>query len=223
MSRSIEVIVCQGILCADFNEGRLVIDTGSPVSLGPNIAVKILDAGVQLNPSFGTYTWESVRQSLPFDAVGLVGVDAFSGSTIGFDIGNQILTRIDEPIEGNPVPFAMGSPVIECSIGEEKLRCVLDTGAGLSYLRDSRLATLGQKNGNQTDFHPMLGKFDVDTVTCSLMAGGKLATEIFGLATENLQALLENTGIDGILGTTFFAQGVVEVDFANEIVGLSMG
>ena len=34
MSQSIEVKVCDGILCADFNEGRLVVDTGSPVSLG---------------------------------------------------------------------------------------------------------------------------------------------------------------------------------------------
>ena len=223
MSQSIEVIVCQGILCADFNEGRLVIDTGSPVSLGPNIAVKILGAGVQLSLGFGNYTWESVHQSLPFDAVGLVGVDAFSGSAIGFDVGNQILTRIDGPIEGDPVPFAMGSPVIECSIGEERLRCVLDTGAGLSYLRDSQRAVLGQKNGSQTDFHPILGEFEVDTVACSLMAGGKLTTEIFGLATDNLLALLENAGVDGILGTSFFAQGVVEVDFTNEIVGLSMG
>lgn len=222
MSQSIEVIVCEGILCADFNEGRLVIDTGSPVSLGPNIAVKILGAGVQLNPGFGNYTWESVRQSLPFDAVGLVGVDAFSSSTIGFDIGNQILTRIDTPIDGSPAPFSMGSPVIECSIGEEMLRCVLDTGSGLSYLRDSNLVTLGQMLGKRTDSHPMLGEFEVDTVACSLMVGGKVITEVFGLAPDNLIALLENARIDGILGTSFFAQGVIEVDFAKEIIGLSM-
>ena len=46
MSQSIEVNVCEGILCADFNEGRLIIDTGSPVSLGPDIAVRVLGSVV---------------------------------------------------------------------------------------------------------------------------------------------------------------------------------
>ena len=219
MSQSIEVIVCDGILCADFNEGRLIIDTGSPVSLGPDITVKILGNAVQLVSSFGSYTWASIQQALTFEAVGLIGVDAFSDSILGFDVGNKTLAKIDAEITGNDEAFVMGSPVIECQVGEEKLKCLLDTGAGLSYLRDAQVALSGQSLGMRRDFHPILGQFDVETVACSVIAGQHLITEVFGIATESLMPLMESAQIDGILGTSFFQKGVIEIDFSNEVVG----
>ncbi len=222
MSQSIEVNVCQGILCADFNEGRLIIDTGSPVSLGPDIVVRVLGSAVQLNSSFGSYAWSDIQQSLPFDAVGLIGVDAFADAVLGFDIANHTVARLDSSVQGDPSAFVLGSPVMHCQVGENKLRCVLDTGAGLSYLKQHEAAELGQALGKQTDFHPMLGQFEVETVACSLILGEQLITEVFGLATDNLRALMDRAQIDGILGTSFFEQGVIEIDFANEIVGLSV-
>ncbi len=222
MSQTIEVNVCQGILCADFNEGRLIIDTGSPVSLGPDVVVRVLGSAVQLNSSLGSYAWFDIQGSLPFDAVGLIGVDAFADAVLGFDIANNTIARLESLNHGNPSAFVMGSPVIDCQIGEDKLRCVLDTGAGLSYLKQHEVAELGQSLGKQTDFHPMLGQFEVETVACSLILGEQLITEVFGLATDNLRTLMEKAQIDGILGTSFFEQGIIEIDFANEVVGLSV-
>ena len=223
MSQSIEVNVCEGILCADFNEGRLIIDTGSPVSLGPDITVHVLGSAIKLNSSFGAYVWSDVQKSLPFDAVGLIGVDAFSDATLGFDVANGTVVRLESSIEGAQSSFVMGSPVISCQIGEDKLRCVLDTGAGLSYLKHHEVASFGQVLGKQEDFHPILGQFEIETVACSLILGEQVITEVFGLATENLRTLMETAQIDGILGTSFFGQGVIEIDFANEIVGFSVG
>ena len=88
MSQATEVMVCNGVLCAEFCEGRLVIDTGSSVSLGPDITVQILGNAIQLSPSFGSYIRASIQQALPFEAVRLVGVDLFSDLTLGFDVGN---------------------------------------------------------------------------------------------------------------------------------------
>ena len=222
MSQSIEVQVVGGILCADFNEGRLIIDTGSPVSLGPDTTIQLLGCAIQLNSTIGNYAWAQIQESLPFDAVGLIGVDAFSESSLGFDLTNDTLALLEMPVEGNHEPFIMGSPVIRCQVGEENLLAVLDTGAGLSYLRDAQLATFGKSLGRTRDFHPLLGEFEVDTVECSVMVGDQSVTEVFGLANEDLQRLMQIATIDGILGTSFFAHGVVEVDFANEIVGLSI-
>ena len=223
MSQSIEVNVCEGILCADFNEGRLIIDTGSPVSLGPDIAVRVLGSVVQLNSSFGAYAWAEIQNSLPFDAVGLIGVDAFSDATLGFDVANQTVARIEPPIEGVEASFVMGSPVIDCQIGEDKLRCVLDTGAGLSYLKQHEVARLGQSLGRQHDFHPMLGSFDVETVACPIVVGGQSLTETFGLPTEQLRRLMDAANIDAILGTSFFEKSLVEIDFKNEVIGIALG
>ena len=223
MSKSIEVKVCEGTLCADFNEGRLIIDTGSPVSLGPDIAVRVLGSVVQLNSSFGSYAWAEIQDSLPFDAVGLIGIDAFSDATLGFDIANQTVVRLESSIEGVQSSFVMGSPVIDCQIGEDKMRCVLDTGAGLSYLKRHEVAGLGQPLGNQHDFHPMLGSFEVETVACPIVVGGQSLTETFGLATEQLGRLMDAAGIDAILGTSFFGKSVVEIDFKNEVIGIALG
>jgi len=223
VSQSIEVNVCEGILCADFNEGRLIIDTGSPVSLGPDITVRVLGSAIQLNSSFGAYAWLDVQKSLPFDAVGLIGVDAFSDATLGFDVANGTVVRLESSIEGAQSSFVMGSPVISCQIGEDKLRCVLDTGAGLSYLKHHEVAGLGQPLGNQHDFHPMLGSFEVETVACPIVVGGQSLTETFGLATEQLGRLMDAANIDSILGTSFFEKSLVEIDFKNEVIGIALG
>lgn len=222
MSKSIEVIVREGILCADFNEGCLIIDTGSPVSLGPDIAVRILDSVVQLNSSFGSYGWAEIQKSLPFDAVGLIGVDAFSDAALGFDVANNTLARLEASIAGNKTAFVMGSPVVQCQIGEDRLSCVLDTGAGLSYLRSDKTAVFGKALGKQRDFHPMLGEFEVETVACTLVIGGQSLTEIFGIATTELRQLMDAGNIDALLGTTFFQQSLIEIDFQNEIVGMTL-
>ena len=223
MPESIEVVVRGGILCADFNEGCLIIDTGSPVSLGPDIPVRVLGSVVHLNSRFGSYTWTEIQESLPFAAVGLVGVDAFSDAVLGFDVANNTLARLEASIEGNKTAFVMGSPVVQCQIGEDRLSCVLDTGAGLSYLRNEKTAVFGQSLGKQHDFHPMLGEFEVETVACTLVIGDQSLTETFGIATAELRQLMDTANIDAILGTTFFQQSLVEIDFQNEIVGIALG
>ena len=221
MNQSIEVQVVEGILCADFNEGRLIIDTGSPVSLGPDIAVQLLGCAVQLNSTIGNYAWAQIQESLPFDAAGLIGIDAFSESSLGFDLTNNTLALLEMPVEGNHEPFIMGSPVVRCQIGEENLLAVLDTGAGISYLRNAQLAAFGKPLGRTRDFHPMLGEFEVDTVDCSVMVGNQSVTEAFGLATEDLQRLMQMAKIDAILGTSWFQKCVIEIDFKSELVGLT--
>ena len=222
MPESIEVVVREGILCADFNEGCLIIDTGSPISLGPDIPVRVLGSVVQLNSNFGSCAWTEIQQSLPFDAVGLIGVDAFSDAVLGFDVANNTLARLDVSIDGDETPFVMGSPVIHCQIGEDRLSCVLDTGAGLSYLRSDETAVFGQALGRQHDFHPMLGKFEVETVACMLVMGDHSLTETFGIATAELRQLMDAANIDAILSTTFFQQSLIEIDFQNEIVGMTL-
>ncbi|MEC8694747.1 MAG: hypothetical protein VXX88_06235 [Pseudomonadota bacterium] len=222
MPESIEVGLRGGILCADFNEGCLIIDTGSPVSLGPDIPVCVLGSVIHLNSSFGSYAWTEIQEGLPFDAVGLIGVDAFSDAVLGFDVANNTLARLDISIDGDETAFVMGSPVVHCQIGEERLRCILDTGAGLSYLRSDETAVFGKALGKQHDSHPMLGKFEVETVACTLVVADQSLTETFGIATAELCQLMETANIDAILGTTFFQQSLIEIDFQNEIVGMTL-
>ena len=220
METSIDVDICNGILCADFNEGRLIIDTGSPVSLGPDIAIQILGSAVKLNSSFGNYAWAQIQESLPFDAVGLVGVDAFTDAILRFDLSNNTVARLSAPLTGQVVSFVMGSPTIQCRIGGDSLLCLLDTGAGLSYVHNHTLTNPGNVCGSREDFHPLLGRFHVDTSEYEIVVGDHTVTDIFGLATPDLSQLLSIAKIDAILGTSFFKKAIVEIDFQNEVVSL---
>ena len=223
METSIDVDVRDGILCADFNEGRLIIDTGSPVSLGPDIAIQILGSAVQLNSSFGNYAWAQIQESLPFDAVGLVGVDAFTDAVLGFDLGNNTLARLSGPLKGPSVPFVMGSPIIKCQVGEDSLLCLLDTGAGLSYVQNNVLADPGNVFEAREDFHPLLGRFNVETAEYPMTIDNHTMIDTFGLATPDLSQLLSIAKIDAILGTSFFRKAIVEVDFQSEVVIITPG
>ena len=152
----------------------------------------------------------------------MIGVDAFSDVVLGFDVANNTLARLDVAIDGDKTTFVMGSPVVQCQIGEERLSCVLDTGAGLSYLRSDETAVFGQALGKQHDFHPMLGELEVETVACTLVVGEQSLTETFGIATAELRQLMNTANVDAILGTTFFQQSLIEIDFHNEIVGMTL-
>ena len=67
----------------------------------------------------------------------------------------------------------------------------------------------------------MLGSFEVETVACAIVAGDQSVTETFGLATDELNQLMETANIDAILGTSFFQQSLIEIDFKNELVGIT--
>jgi hypothetical protein len=54
------------------------------------------------------------------------------------------------------------------------------------------------------------------------MVGDQSMTEVFGLATKDLQRLMQMAKIDAILGTSWFQKSVVEIDFKNELVGLTI-
>jgi len=91
----------------------------------------------------------------------------------------------------------------------------------LSYLKRREVASLGQALGKQHDFHPILGSFEVETVACAIVVGEQSVTETFGLATDQLGQLMETAKIDAILGTSFFQQSLIEIDYKNELVGIT--
>jgi len=55
-----------------------------------------------------------------------------------------------------------------------------------------------------------------------VMVGDQSMTEVFGLATEDLERLMQIAKIDAILGTSWFQKCVVEIDFQAELVGLTV-
>ena len=116
----------------------------------------------------------------------------------------------------------MGSPAIRCQIGEESVLCVVDTGAGLSYLTERELCESSRFVGLEQDFHPILGSFEVETYELPVTINGKTIVEKFGLAPAELKTMLEMVDVGGILGTSFFAHGVLNIDFKNEVVAFDV-
>ncbi len=217
----IEIYLEQGVLSADFDEGRLVIDTGSPYSLGPNIDIQLLGRVIRLQPSLIGFPWSRIQESMPFNAVGLIGVDAFVESTFCLDISGGALRLTDQRIDGESMEFAIGSPTVHCAIASTIQRCIIDTGAKMCYITDAELANAGDYAGQAEDFHPLLGEFTVETYDLPMSLFGIDAIERVAVAPPALAMQLQALNIGGVIGTSLLARGVLTIDFRSQVIDFS--
>ena len=136
---------------------------------------------------------------------------------IGADILNQFDILVDPTtntlkLSQDELPLAgpsleldsfMGIPIIEATVGEDKVRMFIDTGAKLSYFDSDRTRAF-QSVGVETDFYPGLGEFNTNAYDIPVM----LATETVPLRVGNLPQSLKMTlmmaDTGGILGTAIF-------------------
>jgi hypothetical protein len=218
----IAVILENGVLSSNMDVGRLVIDTGSPRSLGSNEVISIFGRAVRLNPSLMGYPWANIRRSFDFEVVGLLGVDAFSGLTVCLDISAGFLKVSSEAIDGESVEFAMGSPTVHCSIADLIQNCIIDTGAKLCYVTDRNLAESGDFSGIAQDFHPLLGTFEVETFDLGLSLFGYEFVERVAVAPSSLSSQLTAMGIGAVIGTNLISRGILTIDFERHLVAFDL-
>ena len=99
---------------------------------------------------------------------------------------------------------------------------LLDTGAEISVIKQSRAQSLGlQFEGKgQTEASGGAAEFlNVKGVTLSLPGADVLNPTVVAMPLESLEPLLGRE-VDGILGADLFNRFVVEIDYANQIVNL---
>ncbi len=216
------VFLEQGVLTTTINGQRMVIDTGCPTSLGMNEAIDVLGRSVRLNSSLMGYPWSRIQERFRFPVSGIIGVDAFSESTVCLDIGGGSLKLSQVPVQGESVEFLKGSPTVHCSVSGSIQNSIVDTGAKLCYVADREVIREGDFAGIAEDFHPLLGVFEVETYELSIGLFGYDVVERVAVAPEGIARLLAAKHIGAVVGTSLISRGVLTIDFQRQCVAFDL-
>jgi hypothetical protein len=195
-----------GHIIVDTGVQKLLIDTGSPTSIG-NAPVQL---GGQPIPVAGNYMGLEVSEisamvGTPFDV--LLGMDVLAGTGLFIDPANQQITLNATPAAGGTrmtMSTTMGVPTISCNIGGTYRKLFFDTGATITYLPAT--AMNGYRPVREVkDFYPGLGTFLSTVYQVPADIGNRQVVIEVGALPDTLQNALLVTGIDGIMGNNAWA------------------
>ena len=193
-----------GHIIAHIDENKVLVDTGSPVTIG---------VGKDL-PSFGS---PLMVESLPgctvlylgdllhygFDV--LLGCDVLGRQPFLVDWPARTITfgPLERP-DGIVIPLdSIGVPVIAARIDGKDVRLALDTGAKVTFLKHDLIRDAAEV-GTYDDFYPTIGAFTCGSFEKTVSVGGISLDLTAGELPPSLESSLGSIGLDGILGNDIF-------------------
>ena len=203
----------EGHLLVEVEGRRYLVDTGSPWSIGDQpVRLAGREFAMQSNDLMGN-TCESLAAMVgtPFD--GLLGTDVLAEFDLEISLRDGTLGFSGAQLDmagGTPLESVTGVPLLECEVGGQPVKMFFDTGAPLSYLSEECVQGCTAM-GQQEDFHPLFGRFEVSTYAVLLSAWGQEMTIRAGRMPPIMEAALGFGGADGILGTEVLKHGVLRM------------
>ena len=193
-----------GHIIAIADQFRLLIDTGAPSSVADSSPLSFAGRSYRTQRNYMGISPESLSMSVGSPVNALVGADILNQYDILIDPTTHTLNISEDelPLSGKSLKLDnfMGIPIIEATVGEDKVRIFFDTGAKLSYLDPDR-TNVFQSVGSEKDFYPGVGDFSTNAYDVPII----LASETVVLRVGNLPQLLQMTlmmaDTEGILGT----------------------
>ena len=206
-----------GVLCLQSNGDTIILDTGSPVSLGAGSVLDLDGISIQTHTSILGHTWQSVKETIPFSATALVGTDQVGDRSICVDIQKQSVTRGEPLNSGSPLEMISGVPVIPAMLNGKSGRFFFDTGASICYVANENFLDGCRFIDHYEDFHPILGKFTTKLFSASLNMNENIANVDTGILPSALLSMMNALGIDGIIGTNSILSGEIQLDLTNNL------
>ena len=212
-----KVSLHNGVVCAELDSGPVILDTGSPVSLGDGSTYRLDGIACQTQPSLLLYSWDSVRESIPFEASALIGTDQLEQSAFRLDVRESSFEWISALKNGKPIKRMTGVPLVDIHLMETGHRFFLDTGASITYVTDESLLDGLACIGEVDDFHPLIGKFTSPLYEATVVFAGESVSTKIGVLPKLFSMSMKPFGVTGILGTDVLAKGVLSLDLHNEL------
>jgi hypothetical protein len=195
---------------------KVLLDTGSPASVGDGQQWEFLGEPVVLRQDFAGWPLDKLRSigGLDFDI--LLGMDLVGKHRVKFDLHAGII--VFDP--GEPLPGfttlqtddVMGIVKVPVGLEGTESEALIDTGAKLSYI-PWQLHARQQVTGIQQDFYPGFGRFETDVRPVTIDFAGKQIELVCGILPNALAALLPAGNNVCILGGDLFKQFILEFDF----------
>lgn len=211
-----------GVLFTDIEGASVVIDTGSPISVGAQAEWLFLNQVHQLSPdAIGiTPAYLSREIGAPVDI--LMGSDILKKVYLTIDLQSELLHFSHNPLlrGGIRIPFKtlMGTPILRAKVAGQELDMFFDTGAKLTYV-ESQVVAGYTPIGEEQDFYPTIGRFTTPVYELPVEIGGLTLSLRVGILPPMLEKTMQVTGKRAILGTEILQHYVVSLAYPdNELV-----
>lgn len=202
-----------GHLFLHADDGAWLVDTGSPVSIGPSPTVDLGGHSVPLVTRAHAMDARSLSEFVGAPIAGLLGMDFLGNHDVRFDPagGFALIDPDHAERDGHRIAIVQRGHiiVIEANVGGDDTELLVDTGAPLSYWQSPR-RTGFPGEAPYDDFHPILGRFVTTVHRVPVRVGGWEREVPFGHLPDPVGAGVEMMGVSGILGLDVFAYGPVD-------------
>jgi len=193
-----------GHLFAEIGGKKLVLDTGSPMSMAASPGLEFKGRELRLPGNLMGLTPGQLSGFIGTEVHGLLGTDVLNDGDLLFDFERGRLAAFDTPlpVEGEAVPFrpVMGVPLVEVTVGGQAYGFFFDTGARISYFQEEDVLAGFPKIGTDEDFYPGFGRFSTDTYRLEVRLLSRALSLVTGTLPAMLGLSLGMAGADGILG-----------------------
>ena len=221
---SIAFDLVAGHIILDHAGTRVLLDTGSPHSVGPDGQLDLHGTPIPLKRDYMGVTASDLEKFVGTRVDVLLGSDALINFTIVIDVPDLTMTLWPNTITPGKSEVAiwslMGIPVVEVAIGESRIPMFFDTGARLSYL-DRNISRRYPVVGREVDFHPCFGEFETEIRKALVSVGGSEATLRWGELPRTLRRTLMKGGPQGIIGTEFLNTYKVGLSLHRSVINLT--
>jgi len=182
----------------------LLLDTGSPVSLGRQPSCYILGREIPLLQRYKGMTVDERSAHVGTNIDLVLGTDVLSHHAVAIDPQSGEVDFDDDPPGLNcrvaPLETLGGLPVVEVQLAGRKLRALFHTGAAVSCMRDADTRTF-RCVGVARDSYPGFGEFATELRRVPLMFGNQPVGLECGLLPSALERALRPVGVQGVVGT----------------------
>lgn len=207
------------------NGAKILVDTGSPVSIGRIPGWTFLGKPVNLLPNLQSFNMEYLSQKVGTHLDVLLGMDVMAEYNILLDTQGQhvIFSPVPIPmhdcIEIPMTNYLMKVPAVDVMVEGHPMKLVLDTGARYSFLPRNFL------NGRSSikdehDFYPGIGDFDTPIFPVKMSLTGEEFESASGILPPALEMTLQATGIQGLLGMDLLDRFQIELAFPENLLHL---
>lgn len=196
-----------GRLAFDVEGHSVLLYTGSPVSIGNRDHWRLLGRSIMLHLEYNGLTTDIISKILGVRIDVILGMDALQNLNIMIDRYKQEIFLSREPIKPGKINLKLSMqkdiPITEMKLAENSSKLILDTLLNLTFL-SSKVLSKYPIVDKINDFYPGVGNFETNVHQVPLLIDRKNIFLNCGVLPQSLEIALQQSGINGILGTGIF-------------------
>ena len=198
------VVVLGGHVILRQGDQVLLLDTGSPVSVGQRSTCRFLGRDFPVQSTYNGMTTDQLSETLGTHIDVLLGADVLAQFRVSIDTETcRVAFGDDQWLTGAkvlPLHSVGGIPVVDVTVAGKARRMLLHTGATVSCLRgaDTRPYPC---TGVARDFYPGLGEFATELRLVPITFGNQVDELECGSLPPVLERALLMVGVHGLVGT----------------------